>query len=226
MKERSILLAVLLVYGLVALALIVGDRVQPLAELASNRSEQINQSLKMLFGSATAVLLVVEGLLIYSALRGRLGLGAATMDSSLETLWVLLPSAIVIVISVYSIRVLTGLERPTREPLIIEVTASQWEWSFYYPESDVTSRELHLPRGRAAELRLISRDVVHSFWVPAFGGKIDAVPHRRTVWTVLPQRLGSYPIVCAEYCGPGHSDMQAAVWVEAQADFQAWLQDQ
>lgn len=226
MRERTILLGILSVLGLIALGLVVGSRIQPLPELATDRAQQVNQLLKMLFGLATAVLLAVEGLLIFSAVRGRLGLGSSKMDGSLELLWILLPSVIVIVISVYSIRVLTELESPTGNPLIVEVNASQYRWSFHYAESGVTAGELHLPVGRQVQLRLLSSDVVHSFWVPEFGGKVDAVPGLVTSLTIVPMKTGVYRAVCAEYCGAGHTGMLAPVQVESAAAFDSWLADQ
>lgn len=216
----------MLIFGLIVAGVIAGSLVQPLPELASDRARQVNQLLKVLFGLATAVLLAVEGLLIISAVRGRLGLGSSSIDPSLELLWILLPSVIVIVISVYSIRALAQVESPAANPLIVEVAASQFQWTFHYAEADVTTSELHLPVGRPAELRLRSSDVVHSLWVPAFGGKIDALPDFQTVLTVVPRRVGSYQAVCAEYCGAGHTGMVAPVEVEGAAAFNAWLAEQ
>lgn len=223
MKERNILLGILLVFGLIAVGLLVGSRIQPLPDLASDRAQQVNQMLRVLFGLATAVLLAVEGLLVFSAVRGRLGLGGSQLDSSLELLWVMLPSVLVIVLSVYSVRVLARVESVVDGPMIVDVSASQFEWLFHYRAAGVTTDELHLPIGRPTELRLLSADVVHSFWVPAFGGKIDVLPDVQTTLTVTPRRLGSYQAVCAEYCGVGHTGMVAPVTVESVSAFNRWL---
>lgn len=229
MRERNILLVTVLVLSLIGVGIAVASLVRPLPQAASDRAVLVDQLLRVFFGVATAVFLGVEGLLVFAAVRGRLISTPAAIGNSnpaLELLWLSVPAAIVLVLSVYSIRVLLLMEAPRSDPLRIEITASQYQWEFHYPESGVTTDELHLPAGRPAVLQFRSRDVIHSFWVPVLGGKVDALPDRVTSLALTPLRTGEYEAVCAEYCGPDHAGMIASVWVEDPAGFEQWLQSE
>jgi cytochrome c oxidase subunit 2 len=227
MRERNILLVTILVLSLIGVGIAVASLVRPLPQAASDRAVLVDQLLRVFFGLATAVFLGVEGLLVFAAVRGRVfGTSAAigNPNPALELLWLAVPAALVLVLSVYSIRVLLLIEAPRSDPLLVEIAASQYRWDFHYPESGVTTNELHLPAGRPAVLQFRSRDVIHSFWVPVFGGKIDALPDRVTSLALTPLRTGEYQAVCAELCGVGHAGMIASVWVEDPAGFEQWLQ--
>lgn len=116
--------------------------------------------------------------------------------------------------------------------LVVRVRASRWLWQFEYPEHNVTARELVLPAGRRVRFEVTSVDIVHSFWVPAFRTKIDAVPNLTTYLHVTPTRVGSFEdsvdlrVQCAELCGVGHGIMAAAVRVVEPERFQEWLAQQ
>jgi len=229
MRERNILLVTILVLSLIGVGIAVASLVRPLPLAASDRGVLVDQLLRVFFGVATAVFLGVEGLLVFAALRGRLVSTSAAIGNSnpvLELLWLAVPAAIVLVLSVYSIRVLLLMEAPRSDPLLVEIAASQYRWEFHYPESGVTTNELHLPAGRPAVLTFRSSDVIHSFWVPVFGGKVDALPDRVTSLALTPLRTGVYQAVCAEYCGADHAGMIAPVWVEDPAGFEEWLQSE
>jgi cytochrome c oxidase subunit 2 len=107
--------------------------------------------------------------------------------------------------------------------LPVEVTAMQFAFIFHYPEGDITSGELHVPADRPVELRMKANDVIHAFWVPQFRLKQDVIPGQPTVLSFTATRPGSYPIVCAELCGPYHGGMRSNVVVHEADDFQAWL---
>ena len=227
MRERNILAITLLILSLVVVGVLVATFVRPLPQVATERAQLVDQLLRVLFGLAAAVFFGVEGLLFFAAVRGRLfrtPVALANPGGSLELLWITIPAVIVVVLSVYSIRVLVAMEAPASDPLRVEVTASQFEWDFYYPASGVTAYELHLPVGRPVVLEFTSLDVIHSFWVPAFGGKVDALPDRVTSLTVTALQPGSFEAVCAELCGTGHTNMIASVHVEEAASFEEWLQ--
>jgi len=108
--------------------------------------------------------------------------------------------------------------------LPVEVTAMQFAFIFHYPEGDITSGELHVPNGRPVELRMKANDVIHAFWVPQFRLKQDVIPGQPTVLTFTPTRAGSYPIVCAELCGPYHGGMRSTVVVHEPDAFDAWVE--
>jgi cytochrome c oxidase subunit 2 len=106
------------------------------------------------------------------------------------------------------------------------VVAAQWSWQFEYPEYGVSASELHLPVNRPVLLKLNAVDVIHSFWVPEFRVKQDAVPGMETVLRLTPSREGSYTLLCAELCGLLHAYMTAPVSVEGEQDFLSWVQKQ
>jgi cytochrome c oxidase subunit 2 len=108
--------------------------------------------------------------------------------------------------------------------LPVEVTAMQFAFIFHYPEGDITSGELHVPADRPVELRMKANDVIHAFWVPQFRLKQDVIPGQPTVLSFTATRPGSYPIVCAELCGPYHGGMRSNVVVHEADEFEAWLQ--
>jgi len=113
--------------------------------------------------------------------------------------------------------------------MTVNVTARQFAFEFTYPHQgskNVVSPILYLPRGRPVVFKIRSYDVVHSFFVPQFAEKIDAVPGITTTLRVTPTRIGVYPAECTELCGPGHSFMRAQVRVVTPAAFQTWLSKQ
>lgn len=132
---------------------------------------------------------------------------------------------------------ITGLmelweSRDEPDPLVVEVTAQQWEWSFTYPDQGIESQpELVLPVDQPVHFLITSEDVVHSFWVPAFRLKQDAVPGGTTELYLTPDRIahtGSSEMMrvqCAELCGIGHADMVASVRVVTEAEFEQWVTD-
>lgn len=117
-----------------------------------------------------------------------------------------------------------GVGADDTNALPVEVTAMQFAFIFHYPEGDITSGELHVPNGRPIELRMKANDVIHAFWVPQFRIKQDVIPGQPTVLTFTPTKAGSYPIVCAELCGPYHGGMRSTVVVHEPDAYDAWFQ--
>lgn len=108
-------------------------------------------------------------------------------------------------------------------PLPVEVTAMQFAFIFHYPEGNITSGELHVPAGQPVQLRMEARDVIHAFWVPEFRLKQDVIPGQTTVLSLTATRPGTYPVICAELCGPYHGGMRTSVVVHEPDDFQDWV---
>jgi cytochrome c oxidase subunit 2 len=117
-----------------------------------------------------------------------------------------------------------GVGAEEADVLPVEVTAMQFAFIFHYPQGDITSGELHVPNGRPVELRMTANDVIHAFWVPQFRLKQDVIPGQPTVLTFTPTKAGSYPIVCAELCGPYHGGMRSTVVVHEPDAYDAWFQ--
>ncbi len=147
--------------------------------------------------------------------------------TGLELLWTGIPLAIVIVMFVRSTTAYLALTRPEpgAQPLEVQVTGRKWSWWFDHPGGK-GAPELHVVANRPTVLVLSATDVIHSLYVPEFRLKQDAVPGRFTRMTFTPTVAGTYPIVCAEYCGTDHSRMTASVVVHPdQRSFDAWAQD-
>ena len=106
----------------------------------------------------------------------------------------------------------------------VEVTAMQFAFIFHYPEANITSGELHVPAGQSVELHMEAKDVIHAFWVPQFRLKQDIIPGQPTVLSFTATKAGTYPIVCAELCGPYHGGMRSNVVVHEPEAYSAWLQ--
>ena len=112
------------------------------------------------------------------------------------------------------------------QPLRIDITAHQWWWEVRYPDSGVvTANQLHIPAGRPVDLHLGSADVIHSFWVPRLGGKLDMIPGRTNVLRLQADQPGTYRGQCAEFCGTQHTHMQIVVIAHAEADYLAWVEE-
>jgi cytochrome c oxidase subunit 2 len=126
---------------------------------------------------------------------------------------------------------LRDIEKKQPGEMKVGVTARQFAWSFTYPPAitggkAVSANQLYLPKGKPVEFQIQAKDVIHDFFVPAFRLKVDAVPGITTKYRVTPSRLGTYPGVCAELCGAGHSTMRVPVHVITPAAFQTWLRSQ
>ncbi len=115
---------------------------------------------------------------------------------------------------------------PKNEPLNIDVLGMQFAWIFSYPNTEIQTSELHVPINQEIKLNLSAADVIHAFWVPQFRLKQDTIPGMATSLQFTPNKLGTYPIVCAELCGPYHGGMRAEIFVETPEQYQAWLKQE
>jgi len=176
------------------------------------------------------IFVLVMTIAIYSVVKFRARPGD-TRDGApihghtrLELVWVTIPFLLVTGLAIYAWVVLDDIEAKKPDTMTVNVTGQQFTWSFEYPdEGKVKSNQLVLPKDRPVEFRIESRDVIHSFWVPEFRLKSDAVPGLTTKIRVTPDREGTYNVVCAELCGLGHSTMRQAVRVVPQNEFAAWI---
>lgn len=177
------------------------------------------------------ILLVVTALVFVAIIRFRHRPGREEPfqdpgNPKLETLWTVIPALILVFLLILTARTMHTVNPPTgtRSPDVV-VTAHQWWWEYRYPKTGaVTANELHMPMGVNWLLGIESADVIHDFWVPDLGAKMDAIPgHPNSLW-IQPARAGTYLGTCAEYCGCGHAMMGIRVIVEPLAEFQAWEQ--
>ena len=181
-------------------------------------------------GGVTLIWLLVMGLAVYAAWTP-----ARTDLTGPRRLivWggVIVPTAVLTLLLVYGLSMLEPMLAPAGPAsLRVAVTGEQFWWRVRYlpPGANPVelANEIRLPVGEEAEFLLESRDVIHSFWIPALGGKMDMIPGRQTRLRLLPMRVGEYRGVCAEYCGSSHAFMSFAVVVQERADFARWLDAQ
>ena len=109
--------------------------------------------------------------------------------------------------------------------MVVNVTAFQWNWEFEYPDYGITTNTLYLPVNQQVLLKMTSRDVIHSFWVPEFRVKQDVLPGANLVkeLRITPNLPGDYKVRCAELCGGAHAAMEGPVKVVTKTDFDAWV---
>ena len=185
--------------------------------------------------AATVVGVLVWGLVTWSILRYRRrepGLPPQTHGNlAVEGVWTAVPVITVLALFALTFRTLSAVETPAAGAVVtIDVTAYTWQWSFHYPDGDVTivglpghDPELVVPVGETIRVNLTSRDVDHSFYVPAFLFKRDAIPGTVTTFDFTVERAGVYPGQCAEFCGVQHDRMRFTVHAVDRAAFDQWL---
>lgn len=171
---------------------------------------------------------VLFGLIASLAYRYRRGSSAdrsgKVSERKLETGWTLGLLALFLAIFVWSARLYIAEESsPERSVLNIHGLGKQWMWKFEHPGGQREINQLHLPLGVPVKLLLVTQDVIHSFYVPAFRLKQDVVPGRVLAVSFTPSRPGHYRLFCAEYCGLDHARMMGEVVVLEQEDYLAWL---
>jgi cytochrome c oxidase subunit 2 len=182
----------------------------------------------VMFGMAAFVYLIVGGLIILAALRNRSRSEArpSRMDDTKFIVFggVAIPLVFLMTLAGLVVGTTGDLRRPDKDALRIDVEGADWFWKVRYPEHDIeTANEMHVPVGRPLSIRLTSRDVVHSFWVPQLTGKQDLVPGQVNTLTFTVNEPGRYLGECAEYCGLQHARMQFWVVGETPVDFERWV---
>jgi cytochrome c oxidase subunit II len=156
-------------------------------------------------------------------------------STKIEIVWSVIPSLLMVVMFWYGFEDYTARRTPPADSYEIQAKASKWQWEFSYPNGassfgfvdagEYQGKGLVVPIGKNVKIRLEAADVLHSFSVPAFRVKMDAVPGRYTdVWFNATQ-LGDFPIFCTEYCGTKHSRMLSYVHVVSEEDFAVWLKE-
>jgi cytochrome c oxidase subunit II len=147
--------------------------------------------------------------------------------TGLEITWTAIPFVLVTAIAIASGIVLSRNDAEAGNTVRIDVTAQQFTWTFGYPDAHgATSPVLRLPEGRSVELDMRSLDVIHAFFVPEFRTNEDIVPGLVTTVHVTADRVGTFPLICNELCGLGHSLMRSEAIVMKPAAFAAWIKQQ
>jgi cytochrome c oxidase subunit II len=176
---------------------------------------------------AAVIWLVVMGTTVYAVLGRKRPTTEKFADRFILIGGVAFPTVTLAALLVFGLALLPDWVREDAPDLRVHVTAEQYWWRIAYERPDgsrvETANELHLPNGQTTEFVLNSTDVIHAFWIPALGGKIDVIPGRTNLWRLKPTEAGVYRGVCAEFCGPSHALMAFPVVVEEPADFDSWI---
>lgn len=141
----------------------------------------------------------------------------------LEIAWSIGPFVLVLAMLPLSAKIMVNAYTPQPHAMEIFVTGKQWMWKVQHPEGPREINELHVPVGKPLKFTMISEDVIHSYYIPAFRVKKDVLPGRYTNMWVTPTKVGTYHLFCAEYCGTQHSGMIGKVHVMEQSDYERWL---
>ena len=191
----------------------------------------------MLAGSAIVLVLVLATLVRALTHRGPRTEPHSRGDTRRATRWivaggVVLPVLVLVPLLVVTLKTLAALSSPRDNAVPeIAITGFQWWWDVEYTGGSPQNRlrvanELHIPVGRPVRVRLISNDVIHSFWVPALQGKMDLVPGKVNGTWIQADSAGIYRGICAEYCGLQHARMQFRVIAVPAAEYAAWFESQ
>ena len=228
-SSRWLLLAVPLALGLAACSPTdPQNMMMPNGDVA----ERLADLWWLVFWLATAVFVVVEGILVYTVFRYRRRPGQPMPTQThghtvFELGWTILPTLILVGIGIPSVQALFDLNEPPTTPLDVEVIGHQWWWEFRYPAYNVvTATDLHIPVQQPVRFTLRSADVQHSFWVPRLAGKTDLLPPRVNHMWFNAKEPGFYSAQCAELCGIQHAQMRFYVVAQPQAEFDAWVRGQ
>jgi len=237
----------LLVVAMAALLLLTGcdaDRSVPNAIFrpASPEATSILSLSLILLGVAAVVLVGVEAVLFLAIFRFRNRPESAAIQThgnlKLEFGWTAATALVILVVLGLTIKTMSEVTASAAEAmpaisafpgdsLLLKVTGHQWWWTFEYPQLGVvTANEVHVPVGRPVKLQLESADVIHSFWVPRLGGKMDTIPGHTNYTSFVATEPGVYEGVCAEFCGAQHAQMGFKIVVVPQAEFSAWVRGQ
>lgn len=226
--------AVLLIIVL-ALAGFVGlQNVDLLPQGASLQAVPIDNLFQLDFVAIIVLFALIVGLMVYSIIFFRRKKGDkedgphVVGNTKLEVIWTIVPLGFVLYVAYVGSLALGKTQAADPRPLRVDVFASQWAWRFEYPDLGVSSTELVLPVNKQALLTLSSTDVIHSFWVPEFRVKQDALPGKNfeRELRVTPSEIGEFKVLCAELCGRQHYSMLATVRVLSQAEYDAWVSSQ
>jgi cytochrome c oxidase subunit 2 len=220
--------------GITAVGTVVVLSIPWLAEEGSTQAGPIDTLYDVLAVISVFVFALVMSILLVSVINFRKRSPDDLRDGDpihgntrLEVIWTTIPALLMVGAAVYSGLVLADIEETKADARTVVVTGEQFAWTFEYEgERRLRAGELHLVKDTPYHFKLRAKDVLHSFWVPQFRMKKDAVPGSTTDVRVTPTRTGSYSVVCAELCGIGHPTMRATVKVEDQAAFDRWAERQ
>ncbi|MGI8413920.1 MAG: cytochrome c oxidase subunit II [Solirubrobacteraceae bacterium] len=203
---------------------------------ASKQAANFRTLYTVLLIASVPVFVLVETVVVFCVWKFRMRPGEEHKDgppihgnTRVEVIWTTLPALALVSLSTFAYVTLRSNEASAKNEMTINITERQFAFEFSYPQAGgktVVSPQLYVAKGQPIVFRLRSLDVIHSFFVPEFSEKIDAVPGITTTLRVTPTRIGAYPVECTELCGAGHSLMRTTAHVVSRSAFAAWLRSQ
>jgi cytochrome c oxidase subunit 2 len=233
-KLPSFVLAVLLALATAGVAAAANGGFTPVQPESPNAGHT-QTAYYVILGFTSAIFVVVEGLLVVFIVKYRRRGRAREVEGAqvhghtrLELIWTVIPVLILCVIGVVVFLELPKIDSApaSTDPIHITVEGHQYYWQFDYVDSPNHARSIgtmHVPVGQVVDLKVVSPDVIHSWWVPALGGKIQAIPGRINHFWFRADKAGSYEGQCAELCGVFHASMRAVVQAESQQAYQHFV---
>jgi cytochrome c oxidase subunit II len=211
-----------------------------LPEQASTYAPQIDDMFHLIMWITGVTFVIVEGMLLIFLWKYRHREGRVATythgNNRLEVIWTIIPALICVTLALLSRRMWEEIkEHMPQDAIHVQVTGEQFAWNFRYPGADgkfntpddlVTLNQLHFPVGKPVIVELTSKDVIHSFFLPEFRVKQDAVPGMKTHIWFEGTKVGHWEIACAELCGLGHYRMKGFVTVDTAEDYQKWMVEQ
>ena len=235
-------IGLVLVLGTLALIACTPDNAQSTFDPKGPVAQKQADLFYLIFWAAVAVFVIVVGALLYAMVRYRARPGQTEIPKQthghtpLEIAWTIFPVIVLAIIAVPTVIVLFEISadpKPEENALEVNVIGHQWWFEFEYPEQGVvTANQLHIPVDRKVQFNLLSDDVIHSFWIPKLGGKVDVVPNNdNRLWLLADSSYFDEPFPqtlyaqCAEFCGVAHAHMKFRVVVETQEGFDRWVEE-
>jgi len=188
----------------------------------------VDQAFWYILGISAVLLLGITVVMIYFVIRYRRSRNPVPSDIRdnflLEVAWTIIPTLIALSMFYVGWKSYVGLRDVPEDALQIEVFGQQYSWIFVYDNDKETENNLVVPLGKAVKLNITSTDVIHSFYVPAFRIKVDAVKGMKTHAWFYADKEGEYDVLCTEYCGTDHSAMVGVLKIVPEKEYQRWLE--
>lgn len=196
-------------------------------EAASTFSDRVDHLYLFLVIVAAFFSALIAGLIIYFSIKYRRRAHREhvkiTGNYWLEATWAIIPLMLTMVMFVWGAKIFLEMRTMPANPLSIRVVAKQWMWKLQHPQGRAEINELHVPMNQPVQLNMISQDVIHSFYIPAFRVKQDVLPGTYSSLWFEATKPGRYHLFCAEYCGTNHSQMLGTVVVTTPEEYSNWL---
>jgi cytochrome c oxidase subunit II len=239
-RERKRTVQQMVVVGVIASAvgIALGIIIEWFPTADSTQADQIDTLWDVLVIASVPIFVLVSVVVAFAVLEFRVRPGEEQLDgppihgnTRLEVIWTALPALLIVGLVTYAYVVMRDIEKAPaagNRERVVRVVGQQFNWTFEYNEGGkrFKSAQLYLPADESVKFDVVSRDVIHDFWIPDFRMKIDAVPGITTHYRVTPKSsgIGVHEVVCAELCGLGHAYMRQTAHVLSRAAFDRWVQ--